>query len=84
MSEKQTTSDKENNTNSTPRRWVAVASDDHVARGLYGEFMQVRYGKQGPPKRVKPDGLVVYYSPTFTYQKKNLPIIHRTLAFDQR
>lgn len=71
MSEKQTTSDNENNTNSTPRCWVAVASADHVARGYAGGFMQVCHGKQGPLKRVKPDDLVVYYSPTFTYQKKD-------------
>lgn len=71
MSEKQTTLDKKNNTDSTPSCWVAVASADHVARGLDGEFMQVCHGKQGPLKRVKPDDLVVYYSPTFTYQKKD-------------
>ena len=71
MSEKQTTLDKENNTNSTPRCWVAVASADHVARGYAGGFMQVCHGKQGPLKRVKPNDLVVYYSPTFTYQQKD-------------
>lgn len=57
--------------NTKPRCWVAVASADHVARGVEGEFMQVCHGKQGPLKRVKPDDMVVYYSPTFTYQKKD-------------
>lgn len=71
MSEKQTTLDKENNTNSTSRCWVAVASTDHVARGYNEQFMQVCHGKQGPLKRVKPNDLVVYYSPTFTYQQKD-------------
>lgn len=45
MSEMQTTSDKENNAKSTPRCWVAVASADHVACRLDGEFMQVCHGK---------------------------------------
>ncbi|WP_197467815.1 EVE domain-containing protein [Marinomonas gallaica] len=71
MSMQQTNSDRENDAASTSLCWVAVASADHVARGLNGEFMQVCHGKQGPLKRVKPDDLVVYYSPTFTYQKKD-------------
>lgn len=71
MSMQQTNSDRENDAASTSRCWVAVASADHVARGYAGGFMQVCHGKQGPLKRVKPNDLVVYYSPTFTYQQKD-------------
>lgn len=58
-------------TKPNPRYWVAVASADHVARGYAGGFMQVCHGKEGPLKRIKPNDVVVYYSPTFIFQAKD-------------
>lgn len=46
--------------------WVAVASAEHVLRGLAGGFMQVCHGKGGPLRRIRPGDGVVYYSPTVT------------------
>ncbi|UGX84769.1 EVE domain-containing protein [Phyllobacterium meliloti] len=44
--------------------WIAVASAEHVRRGLQEGFMQVCHGKEGPLKRIKPEDKVIYYSPT--------------------
>jgi EVE domain len=46
------------------RYWIAVASADHVRRGLAEGIMQVCHGKGAPLKRLKPGDGVVYYSPT--------------------
>lgn len=44
--------------------WIAVACEEHVARGRAQGFMQVCHGKGGPLRRVKPGDTVIYYSPT--------------------
>lgn len=45
--------------------WMAVASANHVDKGVEGGFMQVCHGKNAQLKRVKPYDFVVYYSPTY-------------------
>lgn len=47
-----------------PRAWVAVASSEHVQRGLREGFMQVCHGKAAPLRRIRPGDRVAYYSPT--------------------
>jgi hypothetical protein len=47
--------------------WIAVASAEHVARGVAGGFMQVCHGKRGPLARIRPGDRVAYYSPTATF-----------------
>ena len=49
------------------RAWIAVASAEHVRRGLAGGFMQVCHGKDGPLRRMRPGDRVAYYSPTETF-----------------
>lgn len=44
--------------------WVAVASREHVKRGITGGFAQVCHGKPGPLKQMTADDWIVYYSPT--------------------
>ena len=48
------------------RAWIAVASAEHVRRGLTDGFMQVCHGKGGPLHRIRPGDGVAYYSPTVT------------------
>ncbi|GAB3904500.1 EVE domain-containing protein [Larkinella knui] len=43
--------------------WIAVASKDHVMRGVAGGFMQANHGKQAPLKRMKPGDWIIFYSP---------------------
>ena len=44
--------------------WIAIASADHVRRGVREGFMQVCHGKGGPLKRISPGDKVAYYSPS--------------------
>src|SRR3954447_5125274 len=44
--------------------WIAVASAEHVRRGIEGGFMQVCHGKAGPLKRIRAGDGVAYYSPS--------------------
>jgi len=44
--------------------WVAVASADHVRRGVDEGAMQVCHGKGGPLRRIWPGDRVAYYSPS--------------------
>lgn len=44
--------------------WLAIASANHVERGLADGFMQVCHGKGGPLRRIRPADRVIYYSPT--------------------
>jgi hypothetical protein len=44
--------------------WIAVASAEHVRRGVAASFIQVCHGKQGPLRRMRPGDLVATYSPT--------------------
>lgn len=53
------------------RCWIAVASKEHVQRGLAGGFMQVCHGKEGPLRRLHSGDRVVYYSPTSTFGRKD-------------
>lgn len=53
------------------RGWIAVASHEHVQRGLAGGFMQVCHGKEGPLRRLHSGDRVVYYSPTSTFGRKD-------------
>jgi hypothetical protein len=48
--------------------WVAVASGDHVRRGIGESIMQVCHGKAAPLRRVSPGDRVVYYSPTDSFR----------------
>lgn len=43
--------------------WVAVASADHVSRGVAGGFMQVCHGIAAPLRRIRPGDKIFYYSP---------------------
>ena len=47
----------------SPRYWVGVASQDHVARGVAGGFCQLGHGKAAPLKRMASGDWIVYYSP---------------------
>ena len=51
----------------SPRHWIAVASADHVARGLAGGFAQACHGKRGPLARARPGDSVTYYAPVQTF-----------------
>lgn len=44
--------------------WVAVASREHVKRGVAGGFAQVCHGKPGLLKQMTTGDWIVYYSPT--------------------
>jgi hypothetical protein len=50
--------------------WVAVASREHVRRGINGGFCQVCHGKGGPLKQMTADDWIVYYSPTEQFGEK--------------
>ena len=49
------------------KRWIAVASADHVARARGGGYMQVCHGKGAPLERIKPGDGIAYYSPARTF-----------------
>lgn len=44
--------------------WVAVASKEHVQRGIAGGFAQVCHGKPTPLNRMETGDWIIYYSPT--------------------
>lgn len=46
------------------KHWIAVASYNHVQRGMHEGFCQVCHGKPGPLKLMSPGDWLVYYSPT--------------------
>jgi hypothetical protein len=50
----------------TRRHWIAVASREHVLRGVAGHFAQVGHGKGGPLLRMRPGDGIVYYAPAET------------------
>lgn len=52
------------------RYWIAVASKEHVMRGVQGGFAQVCHGKAGPLKQMKADDWIIYYSPTLQFGEK--------------
>lgn len=53
------------------RYWIAVASKEHVMRGVQGGFCQVCHGKAGPLKRMSGEDWIVYYSPTIQFGVKS-------------
>jgi hypothetical protein len=53
-----------------PSHWVAVASADHVARGLEWGIMQVGHGKGAPLRRLKAGDRVACYSPYQRFGEK--------------
>lgn len=50
--------------------WIAVASREHVQRGVAGGFAQVCHGNLNPLKRMTAGDWVVYYSPTLKFGEK--------------
>ena len=54
--------------NATQRHWIAVASAEHVSRGVEQGFMQVCHGKAAPLRRIRPGDRVAYYSPSKTFR----------------
>jgi EVE domain len=45
------------------RYWVGVASSDHVAQAVQGQFAQLGHCKLAPLRRLHAGDLIVYYSP---------------------
>lgn len=52
------------------RYWMAVASKEHVEKGVLGGFAQVCHGKAGPLKQMREGDWIVYYSPKVEFQAK--------------
>lgn len=50
--------------------WIAVASREHMLRGIAGGFAQVCHGKPGPLLQMSADDWIVYYSPTLRFGYK--------------
>lgn len=50
--------------------WIAVASREHVKRGIAEGVAQVCHGKPGPLKQMTADDWIVYYSPTEHFEEK--------------
>lgn len=50
--------------------WIAVASREHVLRGVKEGIAQVCHGKPGPLKRMKEGDGIIYYSPTLRFGEK--------------
>jgi hypothetical protein len=50
--------------------WIAVASKEHVMRGVKGGFCQVCHGKAGPLKQMQKGDWIIYYSPTLIFGEK--------------
>ncbi|QLZ69080.1 EVE domain-containing protein [Legionella sp. PC1000] len=53
------------------KNWLAVACVEHVRLGKYIGVMQVCHGKLAPLKRIKPNDVIIYYSPTTSFQGKD-------------
>lgn len=49
------------------RYWIAVASREHVQRGIHGGFAQVCHGKPGPLKQMSRGDWILYYSPVIHF-----------------
>jgi hypothetical protein len=54
--------------------WVAVASKDHVLRGITGGFCQACHGKHHPLLRMQENDWIIYYSPT-NYFSREYPTV---------
>jgi hypothetical protein len=53
------------------RCWIAVACEEHAARGRADGFMQVSHGKETPLRRLRAGDRLVYYSPTISLRGKD-------------
>ena len=51
----------------TRNYWIGVVSQDHVALGVAGGFIQLNHGKSGPLARMQPGDGFVFYSPRESY-----------------
>jgi hypothetical protein len=51
--------------------WIGVASHEHVQRGVQGGFAQVCHGKIGTLKYMSEGDWIIYYSPTFSFGRKD-------------
>lgn len=52
------------------RYWIAVASKEHVLRGVEQGICQVCHGKGAPLKRMRPGDFIIYYSPVEFFGQK--------------
>lgn len=52
--------------------WIAVASKEHVQRGVTGGFAQVCHGKKAPLTQIEPHDWIVYYSPVNQFGGKEI------------
>lgn len=52
------------------RYWIAVASKEHVMRGVQGGFAQICHGKAGSLNQMTANDWIVYYSPTLHFGEK--------------
>ena len=50
--------------------WIAVASRNHVAKGVEGGFAQVCHGKCSPLQRMRAGDGLIYYSPRLEFNGK--------------
>jgi hypothetical protein len=48
--------------------WIAVASVDHVHRGVAESILQVCHGKVAPLRRITPGDRVAYHSPSMAFR----------------
>jgi hypothetical protein len=53
------------------RYWIAVASKEHVQRGVRDGFAQVCHGKIGSLSKMSPNDWIIYYSPATTFGGKD-------------
>ncbi|MCA3179926.1 MAG: EVE domain-containing protein [Burkholderiaceae bacterium] len=53
------------------RAWIAVASAEHVRRGVAGGFAQVCHGRAAPLRRLAPGDAIAYYSPTSSFRGRD-------------
>jgi len=54
------------------RYWMAVASREHVERGIEGGFAQVCHGKIATLKTMSAGDGLIYYSPTYHFGEKDI------------
>ncbi|MFP3592784.1 EVE domain-containing protein [Chryseobacterium sp. SIMBA_038] len=49
--------------------YIAVASKDHIERGVEGGFMQANHGKAASLKRLRTGDGIIFYSPKRYFEK---------------
>lgn len=50
--------------------YIAVASKDHIEKGIKGGFMQSNHGKSTSLKRLRTGDGIIYYSPKLYFEKE--------------